>query len=159
MDYSNWISVVAAVIALVSCVTTILYSRLQSRHAEAQTMLSLRIAVGQATSSVVDLLAQRSAICDETPQSRLTASDRRRLSTLDLRIRVAIENHLNLYETACSNYLAGRINRQSFRKDFFHEVCGLVDSDDHWHKDFFFPESKSKHQSILTVYRKWKHPR
>jgi hypothetical protein len=158
MSSADWIAVASAIIAFSSCIGTIISSRVQLRQIEGQAMLALRSAVEQSTASIGELFAQLAAISDEAALSKQTASDKKKLKTLELRIRTAIESKLNIYDTACTTYLENRYNKRFFKKNFYHEICGLVDSKDTWHSDCFFPEAKSKYQAILIVYKGWKHP-
>jgi len=161
MNIPNWVAVISAIISIITCAVnfmSVISSRTQSRQTEGQAMLALRSTVEQSKASVGELIAQQLAINDETPLSKRTARDKKRLITLESRIRAAIESQLNIYDTACTAYLERRYNHRLFKKNFHHEICGLVESKDTWHKGFFFPGEPSNYKSILKVYKAWKHP-
>lgn len=65
----------------------------------------------------------------------------------------AEEDEINAYEEACTKYQSGKLDKGSFEYIYNSEIKRLVENQDL--KNYFFPESTSKYQSIIIVYKKW----
>lgn len=68
-------------------------------------------------------------------------------------LKVAIENNLNAYDTACGMYRDRKIDKKRFKKTYKSEIKQLVEGDQC--KEFLHPSQTSKFKAIHYVYNEW----
>ena len=67
-------------------------------------------------------------------------------------LAVALENHLNAYESACQQYLCGNVSKGRFKEAYFSEIQKLVEGKS---TKKYYDSVSSKYQSTKKVYKKW----
>lgn len=68
------------------------------------------------------------------------------------RLYAAIENNLNVYNEACLQYEKKRIDKNSFKSNYFNDIKNLVEEEDY---NKYFDSVSSPYKSILRVYSEW----
>ena len=69
-------------------------------------------------------------------------------------LNAATQTLINYYDSACSKYADGKVDKVRFKKTYKVEIRQLVESDDL--KEYFDPLTSS-YKPILNVYSEWEH--
>ena len=162
MSAEAWISLVCAVVSVLSLLATVGFAILAGRsasRAESITMgeaeTSLRSAISSTRQRVEDLSVQIGVALDGKRPDEFTAKDRRRLETLEKAFRSAVEDNLNAYEDACAKYVDRKIDTERFKKSYVSEIQRLCAEKTSVITDLMHPDTTSKFQAIWKVYREW----
>lgn len=75
------------------------------------------------------------------------------INIFEQNLRTAQELWLNSYDQACMSYREGKLNKETFKKMYHVSIRSIVENKDL--ENFFYPESKSRYQSIHIVYKEW----
>jgi len=81
-----------------------------------------------------------------------TAEEKRILESYQKLFDLAIENNLNAYEAACSNYIDNKVDKVRFKKLLRSEIKSIVE-DNNFKK--YFDGVSSPYKAVLKVYKEW----
>lgn len=62
------------------------------------------------------------------------------------------EELLNAYDEACAKYLDGKVDKERFRKMYFHEIKQLVECDNYSNE---YDKVSSRYIATIKVYQEW----
>lgn len=117
---------------------------------------AIRSAINAEWQKVNDLKGELDAVVDGKPESRWTAAEKRKIQSLENRMRFAIEIVLNSYESACGRYLdPGKCDKVRFKKHFHDDLRKLVKCSTPLVAEVLQPGPTSNFQAIMRVYEEW----
>ncbi|MBJ2118269.1 hypothetical protein [Proteus penneri] len=79
--------------------------------------------------------------------------DDKNIEIFEQNLKTAQELWLNSYDQACMSYREGKLNKETFKKTYHVSIRSIVENKNL--ESFFYPESKSRYQSIHIVYKEW----
>ena len=62
------------------------------------------------------------------------------------------EELLNAYDEACAKYLDGKVDKERFRKMYFHEIKQIVECEDYSND---YNKVSSRYKATIKVYKEW----
>ena len=86
------------------------------------------------------------------PIATRTALENTMIEAFNKQLDLAIENNLNAYEAACSNYLDKKVDQVRLKKLLKSEIKNLVENEN---LKKYFDGVSSKYKAILKVYKDW----
>lgn len=117
---------------------------------------AMRSAINAEWQKFNDLKGEMDAVVDGRPESKWTADEKRKIKSLDNRMRFAIEIVLNSYESACGRYLdPGKCDKVRFKKHFHDDIRKLVKCETALIAEVLKPGPTSNYQAIMKVYDEW----
>lgn len=117
---------------------------------------AMRSAINTEWQKFNDLKGEMDAVVDGKPESRWTADEKRKIKSLENRMRFALEIVLNSYESACGRYLdPGKCDKGRFKKHFFDDIRKLVKCEIPLVAEVLKPGPTSNFQAIMKVYDEW----
>ncbi|WP_143485914.1 hypothetical protein [Pseudomonas sp. PA15(2017)] len=84
----------------------------------------------------------------------LSSEDVEALSLYRKNFNAATQTLINYYDSACSKYADGKVDKIRFRKTYKTEIRRLVENEDL--QEYFNPLTSS-YKPILNIYKEWEH--
>lgn len=137
-----------------------------SANANKLAEMALGVALAQSetgTRGMICAAQQRSAnactvitdfVAGKTP-SKFTKTEKRQLDTFNKAMEAAVEQELSVYDIACRQYLEGKVDKQSFKKDFLLEIRKLCETREEPYNALMQHETTSPFKSVWRVYKEW----
>lgn len=158
MGTGDWIALASAAVS----VGAVVVSTAQARRAERASEQANRIAVGEAERSLrdsIDSARQRlDAIVFRFTELKMRGSQDANAEVLELlrtQCASAVEAVLNAYETACGQFIDGKVDRERFKKTYHSEIRQLCDPKNEAYASLMHPQATSHFQATWKVYQQW----
>lgn len=156
-------SEIIATLSLLVSIIAIIYARASSVKANTIAQENLKIQQGiveleisqsieNAKSKVNEISIIMAPLKSKEDHKTINSEDAATLETYRKTLNAAIQSMLNCYDSACSKYIDGKVDKVRFKKTYKTEIRRLLESDDL--KEYFNPLTSS-YKPILSVYSEW----
>jgi len=129
---------------------TIAQENLNLQHGMVE--LEISQSIENAKSNVNDISIIMVPLVSRERLKTTSSEDDETLELYRKNFNAATQTLINYYDSACSKYIDGKVDKVRFKKSYKNEIRKLVENDDF--KEYFNPLTSS-YKPILNVYSEW----
>ncbi len=166
-------SAIAAGLSATVGIVTVVVNLRNARKASASSIKaaesaerSIQISMGQAESGLrvtitdcreryEDVCLQMEGVARGRLPTALSADEKRHIKAIDIRRASSLEAVANAYETACMQYIDGKVDKDRFKISYHVEVRMLVENKELSFQRLFHPKDTSRYKAVWRVYNLW----
>ncbi len=161
INTSNAIAFLSLIISLGSAIFAKSSSKKANQIAEQnlslqQGMVELEISqsIENAKSKINEISMVMVPLVSKENLKTITSEDSETLTLYRKNFDAATQTLINYYDSACSKYSDGKVDRVRFKKTYKNEIRKLVENKD---LQEYFNSLTSSYKPILNVYSEWEH--
>lgn len=157
----NVIGIVLDAVTIIIAIIAIFISVKANRNSKEANVNSERanaLASGEIEISIANSIREtENRVSDIASQIAFLTPDQKQdnsiIETMNYRLGQAQEANLNSYDEACAKYKDNKVDKERFRKNYFHSIKNIVEDEDLNKK--YFNSVTSKYECIIYVYNEW----
>lgn len=115
----------------------------------------LRVTITDCRERYEDVCLQMEEVVRGRLPNALTADEKRHVKAIDTRRASSLEAVANAYETACMQYIDGKVDKERFKISYHVEIRQLVENKEPSFQRLFHPKDTSRYKAVWRVYNLW----
>jgi hypothetical protein len=154
------ISALSLSTAFLSCLSAFISSKSSKEAAEiakrinfGMVEMEIRTKINSASNRRDDVMIKLAGYEDSISSLDDDKDDSHEKNALKYAADSAVENWLNAYDDACGLYIDNKLDKERFKKNYYHEIIELIE--DKEFENYFVPEYKSRYYKLIMVYKEW----
>lgn len=124
--------------------------KLQNGMAESQITQSIE----NAKSKINEISMTMVPFVSKEKSQTITKEEENALALYRKNLNAAVQTLINTYDSACSKYMDGKVDKDRFKKTYKNEIRKLVENDEF---EGYFNPLTSSYKPILNAYSEWEH--